>query len=262
MALKNNPFFLLRLSCTAGRREIVSASEEMSFILDAETCSNAQNELINLNKRLSAEINWFVDADETVIDDIRKSIENNETISTDGLSPLSTLNAILYNFSLSTDIDAFELGYSILEIDEKFSGLNAEKIVEAINRKRTVTKLGSVQIQDVSAELGKKREEIRQLITDKLSQLDQDTYIELITMIAEKCLTDDTHDGDVIISDVIDQYEVRMQSALEASKEEIEKHIDRIKKYVNTSFIADEIQSLIDDVNKWDKIAQPLQLTP
>ena len=93
MAIQNNPFYLLKVSSNAGRRVIASAADEMSFILDSETVSTAQNELINLNKRLSAEINWFIDADEDAIESIRSSIDNEEPISTDGLSALSKLNA-------------------------------------------------------------------------------------------------------------------------------------------------------------------------
>lgn len=261
MTLNSNPFFLLRIPCTAGRREIVSAAEEMSFILDSESCSNAQNELINMNKRLSAEINWFLDTDEKAIDSIRTSIENNEPISTDGLSPLSTLNAVVYNFSLTADVDPFELGYSVMEIDKKFSALKAEDITEAINQNRSAAKLSSVQVQDVSIELGKKREEIRRLITAKMPQPDQgDTYVELITRLAEKCFADGTFDDGVIISDVIDHYEVRMQSALEKSKEEIETYIDIIKKCNSSSVIDEELNYLICAVTEWDKLAQPLQL--
>ena len=260
MALRNNPFYLLKVSCNAGRREIVSASDEMSFLLDSETSSKAQNELINLNKRLSAEINWFIDADADTLDSIRQSIESEEPISTDGLSGLSELNATLYNFSLLNDADSYELGYSILEIDEQYSALDADEITDRINQNRTEAKLGLVQVQDVAAELGRKREEIRQLITDKLSSLDQNTYIELVTMLAEKCIADDEYDDGVVLSDVIDQYEVRMQSALEESTDEIEKHIERIKSLANDSAVSGNINSLIHRVEKWDILAQPLQL--
>lgn len=260
MALNNNPFYLLRLSCSAGRREIVSAAEEMSFMLDSEICQAAQNELINLNKRLSAEINWFIDTDQSTVEIIRSNIENKEPISTDGLSPLSTLNATVYNFSLSTDLDPFALGYSIMDIDEKFSAVSADNIIDIINQNRTAAKLGTVQTQEVSAELNKRREEIRQLITEKLSRLDQDTYIELITMLAEKCLADETYDDGVVISDVIDQYEVRMQATLEESTEAIEKHIDKIRIATHSDLIPGEINVLIGEVKRWDKLAQPLQL--
>lgn len=260
MAIKNNPFYLLKVSSNAGRRVIASAADEMSFILDSETVSTAQNELINLNKRLSAEINWFIDADEDAIESIRSSIDNEEPISTDGLSALSKLNATLYNFSLSSEEDSFELGYSILDIDEQFSSLNIDEIADTINQKRSEAKLGTVQTQDVTAELGKKREEIRQLITEKLAVLDQDTYVELVTMLAEKCIADDEYNDGVILSDVIDQYEVRMQSVLEESTDDIEKHIDRIKHLANDDAVSDNIDSLIRRVKKWDVLAQPLQL--
>ena len=126
MALRNNPFYILRVSCSAGRREIALASDEMSLLLDSEICSKAQNELINVNKRLSAEINWFIDVDANTIDQIRSNIDNSEPISTDGLISLSRLNATLYNFSLTEFEDNFELGYSVLEIDEQYTTLNVE----------------------------------------------------------------------------------------------------------------------------------------
>ena len=260
MALQNNPFYLLKVSCTAGRREIVSAADEMSFVLDSETSSKAQNELINLNKRLSSEINWFIDADEDTIESIRACIDSEEPISTDGLSALSKLNATLYNFSLSNEDESYEMGYSILDIDEQFSSLDTEGITSIINQNREKAKLGTVQVQDVHTELGKKREEIRQLITEKLSSLDQDSYVELVTMLAEKCIADDDYNDGVILSDVIDQYEVRMQSALEESTDEIEKHIERIKSLANDEAVSSNIDSLIRRVEKWDVLAQPLQL--
>lgn len=248
------------MSCNAGRREIVSAADEMSFVLDSETSSKAQNELINLNKRLSSEINWFIDADEDTIESIRACIDSEEPISTDGLSALSKLNATLYNFSLSNEDDSYEMGYSILDIDEQFSSLDTEGITSVINQNREKAKLGTVQVQDVHTKLGKKREEIRQLITEKLSSLDQDSYVELVTMLAEKCIADDDYNDGVILSDVIDQYEVRMQSALEESTDEIEKHIERIKSLANDEAVSSNIDSLIRRVEKWDVLAQPLQL--
>ena len=175
----------------------------------------------------------------------------------DGLSALSKLNATLYNFSLSNEDESYEMGYSILDIDEQFSSLDTEGITSIINQNRDKAKLGTVQVQDVHTELGKKREEIRQLITEKLSSLDQDSYVELVTMLAEKCIADDDYNDGVILSDVIDQYEVRMQSALEESTDEIEKHIERIKSLANDEAVSSNIDSLIRRVEKWDVLAQP-----
>ena len=79
-------------------------------------------------------------------------------------------------------------------------------------------------------------------------------------MLAEKCIADDDYNDGVILSDVIDQYEVRMQSALEESTDEIEKHIERIKSLANDEAVSSNIDSLIRRVEKWDVLAQPLQL--
>ena len=51
-----------------------------------------------------------------------------------------------------------------------------------------------------------------------------------------------------------------MQSVLEESTDDIEKHIDRIKHLANDDAVSDNIDSLIRRVKKWDVLAQPLQL--
>ena len=261
MALQNNAFYLLKISVCANKRNIVSAADEMSFLLDPEVCSNAQNELINTNKRLSSEINWFVDTDdESVVERIRSNIEKNEIISTDGLAPLSKLNASLYNLILQDYDDSFEFGYSILDIDGLFSDLDVERITEVINNKRSLAGFPSVQSQMVAAELGKKRIEIRQVLTEKLADFDEDSYIELVTTIAEKCIADDTYEEGIVLSDVIDQYEVRMQSLLEQHTDTIQTVIDRIKQQKDEGAVSKEIKILIDAVQAWDVVAQPLQL--
>lgn len=260
MKLSSNPFFVLRLSCSAGRREIVSAAEELSFMLDPDVCSTAQNDLINLGKRLTAEIGWFPELDNNAILEILEKVENGELLSTDSLTQLSKLNATLHNFSVSEESDPFEIGYAILDIDEQYSGLNTDEIIATINRNREIAKVAAVQEKDIAEEINKKRDDIRQTITERLSAIDQDSYVELVTMLAEKCIADEDYEDGVVLADVVDQYEVRMQSQLEESTDEIESHIARIQQLVNDEAISDNINSLIRRVQKWDKLAQPLQL--
>ena len=84
-------------------------------------------------------------------------------------------------------------------------------------------------LKDVSNEINKKRDDIRQIITEQLSTINQDSYIELITTIAEKCIADEDFEDGVVLADVVDQYEVRMQSLLETQISEIESNIESIK---------------------------------
>ena len=260
MLLQNNPFYLLKVSCTAGRREIMSASDEMSFVLDPEICSNALNALTNPNKRLDAEINWFIDLDADSIAYIRSFIENAKPISTEGLSSLSKLNAMIYNFLLSKDDSSKILRYCISLLDRQYSSLDSDQITQTVNKNRSLARFNSVQKTDVEECIRKKREEIRQLITEKLSVLGQDRYVELITVLAEDCMAAEHYETGAVISDVIDQYEVRIQSTLEESTKAIEEHIAGIKNLTNDDAVSDKIKALIYRVQKWDKLAQPLQL--
>ena len=260
MTLQNNPFHILNISCGASRREIVAAADEMGFMLDAEVSAEAQNILINPSKRLSAEISWFIDVDQQAMEKIQSCIDGNEPIPTDGLMSLSRLNAALYNLSVLESVDAYELGFAIVDIDEQFSALDIDAITSQINKCRSKANLAAVQSSDVLAELNGKQAEIRQIITEKISVLNQDTYIGFITHIAEKYVANDDYSDGVILSDVIDQYEVRLQSELESHTDAIENLIEEIKQQEDASSLSTEIKTLIEKVQEWDKLAQPLQL--
>lgn len=260
MNFKKNPFYILKIACTAGRRDIVSAAEEMSFISDSETCADAQNELINANKRLGAELDWFIDLSKAESQSIIECIDNDEPISTDGLSALSRLNATLYNFSLVKETDPFELGYALLDIDEQFSSIESFELAEQINDNRKLAGIALVQENDVLSELNRKRDGIRQLISEKLDVLDEESYIELVTMLAEKCIAQEDYDDGVILSDIIDQYELKLQSKIEALSSEIYNHIERIKKLSESTGIEANLTGLLRRIKQWDTLVQPLQL--
>lgn len=259
MNLKNNSFYILGVSCSDNRRAIMAAAEEKSFELEQDVCTEAQNTLINPAKRLAAELDWFIDVDNSAIATLRIRIENGEVISTDGLSSLSKLNATLFNFSISDDGDIYDVGYSILDIDDMYSAIDVSEVVSVLNANRSAAKMPEVQAQVVLQEMNKKRESIRQVIMDKLSIFSREDYIELITLLAEKCVDIDDETG-VVISDVIDQYEVSIQAELEKSTDDVEQHIERIKSLSSESAIHENISGLIRRVQAWDKLAQPLQL--
>lgn len=259
MSLQKNPFYLLKIPCTASRRQVVAAAEDRVFFLDPSICSEAQNVLINPSKRLGAELGWFIDADSARCSAISDCISSRIRIQAEGLIPISKLNASLFNFSLDSKLSIIETGYLILDIDKQYSALDAVQIMEVVNGNRSMAGLASVQKQDIEVELNKKRDVIRQIISDKLTTMNKGVYIKLVTMLAEY-LSDEDYDDGIILSDVLDQYEIRIQSELEERTEKIKAKVEYIKSQSDDSVIAKEIQSLIQDVKQWDVIAQPLQL--
>lgn len=258
--IKSNPFYVFGLTCKANRREIMSAAEEMSFSLDQDLITEAQSVLINPKRRLSAELDWFIDADDTQIKTILHKIEAGIAISADSLTGLSRLNATLFNFSISKDNDLYKIGSAILDIDEQYSFLDANAIASQINSCRAASKMPEVQPLTVSQALNKKRESIRQIIAEKLSILEKESFVELMTLLAEKLRDGYEKDEGVVIADIINQYELRIQSELERHSEEIDSQMVKIKSLTNANSLHSEIELLIKKVRSWDRMAQPLQL--
>ena len=260
MRLQENPFFILNISCSADRKTIVAAAEERSLFVNSAACVEAQNTLLSVTKRLSAEVDWFPDANELAINEIRNSIEKSSPLPTDGLTSLSLLNATLYNFCNSSDEDCYEVGYTILDIDEQFSSLHIESIVDCINEIRERAHFSKIKSQELRVELDNKRSRIRKEITERLSALNEDAYVELVTLLSEKCVAATDYNDGPIIADIIDQYEIRIQSKLEQMSGDIENQIRTIQGQRDEQETANAVNELIKSVASWDIIAQPLQV--
>ena len=258
--LEKNPFFMLEVAPTDKRATIISKAEEKAFYLEGNSCDEAQASLLNPSKRLSAEMDWFCGCDEATASNIRQSIKNKTVISTDGLTGLAKLNATLFNFAISSYDDYFEVGYAILDIDEQYGGVTPSGLMETLNECHKQAGILAASEDEIERELSKKREQIRKFIAAKTQNLSEDDYIEFITMLAEKCVADEDYDDGVIIADVVDQYELKMQSVIEEATDEISNHLERIKRISNKEGIEANISGLVRRLKKWDKLVQPLQL--
>lgn len=260
MSLKNNPFYILNLTCADGRRSIAAAVEEMSLFIDSALCSEAQSVLNNPSKRLAAELDWFIDLDKITLSEIRTHIENHESIPVDSLHGLSRLNASLHNLEIENHLDSFELGYTILDIDSIFASIDEEEVHSILNKNRAAASLSNVSAQEISEELNAKRNLIRQVFDRKIKLLSADDLIELATLISEKCVAEQEYNDGVILSDVLDLYEVQMSAEIEVETAKINAEIERIKSTASSTITFRDINNLIRMVVSWDKKVQPLQL--
>lgn len=258
--LEQNPFYILEVSPNEKRASIISKAEEKAFFADGNECEEAQAKLLNPEKRLSAELDWFYEISIEKMADIHNCISEAKEIAFDDLTGISRLNAVLHNFSRSNYDDYFELGYAILEIDELYNNINITDFLATINTSRQQSGLREVLEDELEREFNKKRDQIRQLISDKTINLNEEDYIDFITMIAEKCIADEDYNDGIVISDIVDQYEIKTQDLIEEAADEIYSHIERIKEISNDEAIDDNINGLIRRVKKWDRLVQPLQL--
>ena len=258
--LEKNPFYILEVSPGEKRASIIAKAEEKAFFSKGNECEEAQSSLINPARRASAELEWFFGLTVNQQVDIIDNIRNHKEISTDGLLGISLLNALVHNFAVCEFEDFFEIGYAILEIDELYDALSTLELCETINKYRTQSGIAPVKESDVIDGLGKRRTAIRQIITATLETLTNADYIELVSMIAEKCIADENYEDGVIIGDVIDQYEVRMKSAIDDKMEAALALIGKVNANTNKPVIDLTVKNLISTLKEFDKYAQPLQI--
>ena len=258
--LEQNPFYILEVSPDEKRANIISKAEEKAFFADGNECEEAQAFLINPTKRLLAELEWFFDVSAKRQAEIIESIKNGIEICTDELSGISRLNASLYNLlTLDTD-DYFEIGYAILEIDELYNGLDSSNTCDIINKYRKQAGIALATENDIIEGLGKKRAAIRQIISERLDRINETDYVELVSMIAEKCIADDSYNDGMIIGDVVDQYEIRMKSVIDEKMDMALSMIEKVNANTNKPIIDLTVKNLIDALKEFDKYTQPLQI--
>lgn len=258
--ISNNPFYLLEVSPRDKRATIISKSEEKAFFLDDGSGEAAQATLLNPAKRLLAELDWFLDVDKKEIKKISKCIAENKEISTEGLSPISKINALLFNFSIMQDVEAYDIGFMLTDIDEQFGLVTIDYVLEMVNTCRKEASMKIVTEAEIDEAIDAKRDTIRQIFTEKLHALSDEEYMTFVSILAKQYVANEDYDDGIVISDALDQYEIRMQTEIQKHAEAVEKHIERIKGLSDETAIKENIRGLIKRVKEWDVFVQPLQL--
>ncbi len=256
MSIQENPFYLLNVNCRDDRRKIIAAADEMSFELDPGVCADAQNSLLNMAKRLSCELDWFPAENRETIEEIREHIRKKQMIGVSSSDPLSRLNAVRFNYSLLQPSDIHGLSEQILSINGQYSLLDDDSIAGLLNDCRTSAKMSEVSAEDLSQGINSLRGEIRQEISAGLSGLDDVSCRDMVTGLAEKL----TGPEDIILSDLIDEYEIRVQTVLDEKSDEIKDRIGQIKTLARRANRFTASMELLEKVREWDKWAQPLQM--
>ena len=260
MRLKDNPFYILDVPLSANRRRIAEATEEMGFMLGTDVCSEAQSILTNPTKRLQAELDWFPETDSEAISTIRDSISNDQPINGYMFLGCSKLNALIHNFGITSYSTIYELGFDLVAIDKQYTATVVSSLTSSINTERDKAGFATVTENDVQDNLRKKIEDFRKLVNEKTKGYDEKEYVSFVTIIAEQYIVDKRYETGEILFDVVNQYEIRMQSALDERTSQIKRYIETIKTEQNEEIIKKSIPKLIDKVKEWDKYAQPLQL--
>lgn len=267
MMLSENPFFILGVTPLDNRHRIFALAEEKALLLDSEKCSEARNTLTTPQRRLAAEMNWFLGCSSETVDEIINYISalqsgsQFEEINMCELSALAELNLKRYALSYLPLGDVFKYKYAILEISRLFEAVDSEQIRLEVNESRSVSGFTLIPgTTEIDTELHNIRSEISHIISQKLTGISADNAAELATMLAEKYTADERYSGSAVIDDVLSEYALQFNSELQNQKQQICKMIEHIGKSVDDIRVNDAIDDLIKLMTRWDKFAQPLQL--
>ncbi len=256
--LSNNPFYILEVSPCDKRATIINKAEEKSFFLEGNTCEEAQAKLLNPSRRLLAELDWFLDIDDKKRNEINKCINENKEIDMEDPISFWRINALLYNFSIMQNMESYDVGYMLIDIDDQFSLADTYDLADKINACRKEAGMKFVTEAEVSEALTEKRDSIRTVLSEKLQELLEQEYISLINTISDNCIADPDYEYGVVIADIIDQYEIKYQSEIDKISNEILTHIDRIKRLSKEEAFEENLPRLIRRLKKWHKIVKPI----
>ena len=276
MNVFENPFNILGATTRDNRAKINQLTEEKSLLTGSDDeCTEARNILTNPSKRLAAEVRWFPGLSPNNIKTILEYVMNpdEEELDINSFNSLAKLHILSEEFDYYNTISGYRVDSHsdlfitcliivIKEINTVFEEIDFNEILLIINEDRTIS--GFPQIEDtkpIEKEIRQMRLEIQDLFNNSLSQYVQEEYIEIINRLANECIDENEILEGVIINDLLESYKLQTKELIDEKKNKLISLTERIEK---EAFFIDNfelfVNEIIQKVEDFDRIAQPLQL--
>jgi hypothetical protein len=266
-ALQRSPFHLLSVSMRDDRRRIVAQADEQALHLDAETCQKARSDLTNPRTRLSAELAWLPGLSPRRASALVETLKSRpwEIREEHGVPALAKANLLAaaseaVDAEFSTDeVADFIQGFALLVDD-----LDPEDVLRSINEDRAVSGFPEVRDIDlIEAELAERKRYYRNAIKAALNRLNSPELVSTMTMVVENATLGGEVHAPELIDELVDAYAVETQDVLAKESQNADRLIRTALETAKSGEAA--VRPLIDKLEsvarKWDKIAQPIQLS-
>lgn len=282
--IESNPFYVLDVSMKDSRQTILQLAEERGLFGDADVCEAAATQLTNINKRISAEVRWFAGTPDDTIRNLVKSLKSNgnSDLPEIPLNPLSDYIYILAVTEKQKPVSSDQLATLkkfIVKLDRSYQALRADNILKDINDSRSAAGIPLIDSAGaISKEIAALRADARSILSGVLSSLSEHDLISLMTAISTSDIDRQGSDFGVILEDVMELYQIKMEPALNQTAESIYKRLDELKERLeefdavteDASYDIEEknrclqlVSAKIDEIIKlaeeFDRYAQPLQ---
>ena len=275
MNVTDNPFFLLDASPRDSKRIIHEKAENKSFELPDETCQTAERILLNPRKRLDAEISWFPGISpkkvQTILDQIVEDAQNHN-YDGDFFSQFEALpraNGFAYflaNISGAGDWSLEDIEGIVQDFCQTTSEIDADSTLYSINEDRVASGFPEISREDgIQAELDRQQLYYKKTLHSFLNVLDSGVIVDVLTRLIEENTASGEYECDwPILDEIITDYEMEVIPFFEKQEQKIEADIDDItiemEDHIKWTKIQQKFDILRNDVQLWDRIAQPIQV--
>lgn len=265
--ISTNPFAVLSASMRDSRQKIVELAEEMSLRKDSELCTRARSELTNPRRRIAAEIGWLPGVAPKKAAELVHQVSSDSKVIYDlsSVPPLAEANlvtAALEVIDAKTSPEAFT--HWILKAAKADANIVIEDVVRDINEDRSVAGFSEIRnVLDVEAEIGSKKEEFKNIILNALNELDPEKLVNVMTQVLEKATKHGKEMAPHLVDEIVDSYRSRVEGFLERNSTEILGLVQDIEDNASEGELAigQKLSTLGEKVRKWDRLAQPIQLS-
>lgn len=268
MDLLKNAFNILNASIHDDRARLRELSDSQSLLDEPEQCIEALHVLTNPRKRLTAEMGWFPGIAPNSAAALLAQISSKEPEIRDsyGLSQISKANILAAGMSRLSTCTISTAKDWINELAFTFERWSPEQICATINEDRNVS--GFPQITDLDSikdELRVRQNYYLKAIKCVLDKLPAKELVECVTQLIDSATDYGKHAAPlVLLSDMVDAYEVEAQAFFDHEENTIRDLVSKIEKAAankqSDNIISSLVERLIDTVNNWDRVAQPIQV--
>lgn len=265
--LEQNPFQILGVTTRDSRQHIVEMAEEKSLVLDSDLCTKARAGLINPRNRLTSEIAWLPGLSPRRTTDLLTAMQSGiaSIRRQEGLPALCKANLMASAFELLNSDEPTEHWQDwILHFAQVVDTIHAEDVLRAVNEDRTVSGFPEVKALDaIETELGERHRYYKGVLLNALDKLSSMKIAEVLTRVIDTATHSGDHHAPRLIDDLVDAYETRTRRYLEQEADNIKMLIEEARKDAGrgVTVVTPLIDRLDELIRKWDKVAQPIQLS-
>ena len=266
-ALHNNPFCILGVTTRDDRRRIVELAEEKSLTLDSDACTKARSDLTTPRNRLAVEMAWLPglspNSARVLVDNLHSHIDLVKKATTaPALAKANLLAAAIELLDPEMDVDqwcdwivGFAYTVDMIEPDD---------VLREINEDRSVSGFPEVKgIEQIEVELRERQRYYTDTIKTALNRFASDKLVDVVTRVVETTTDTGEEYGASLIHDLVERYETDANRYLQPEAENIKKLAEAILQAAHKGehSVKPLVDKLIQVVNKWDSVAQPIQLS-